>query len=169
MTKTDTDVEIWEPTTESAVHVLKRDPRDPTGWRHTKIGGKRGSRRLQLTRDERVHNQDLMAVENRHLDPFRNGQLICLSGDLVNADGQMSDEDLRELLAIESDDVFLEAVSSLDTEVLLRRLLLQAEEFAVKRRYDMIYNFVADKYRIGYTQKAVREMEAEDDAVPTVI
>lgn len=161
--------EIWEPTTESAVHVLRKDTRDPSGWKHFKVGGKRGTRRLQLTKLEREHNQEMVAIENRHLDPFLNGQLLCLKGEPDPSSAQMSDDQLVELLGVTDDDMFMEAVGELASEVLLRRLLLQAEDHATKRRYDLIYNFVADKFRVGYTQKSVREMESEDSSVPTVI
>lgn len=163
------ETEIWEPTTESAVHVLKKNPQDPTGWRNVKVGGKRGTRRLQLTREEREHNQQMVAIENKHLDPFLNGQLLCIQGTPDSSSAQMSDDQLRELLKIEDDDTFMEAVTDLGSEVLLRRLLLQAEDHATKRRYDMVYDYVSTTFRVGYTQKSVREMESQDESVPTVI
>lgn len=164
-----TDLEIWEPTTASGVKVWRKDPREPSQWRSHRIGGKRGTRRLQITTDEREYNEELIAVENRNLNPFRNGHLLCIKGPLAGDADQFTDEELRNLLAIDSDEDFLSAFQELNSEVLERRLLFQAEDHATKRRYDLIYGQIQDKYRVGYTQRAVREMETEESDVPTVI
>lgn len=160
--------EVWEPTTGSAIKVWRRDPRNPTGWKSHRIGGKRGTRRLTITKDEREYNEELVAVENRHINPFRNGSMMCIKGELAEGQ-QYDDEQLRVLIDLESDETFLKEFSELGSEVLERRLLMQAETHAKKPRYDLIYNTVADKYRVGYTQRSVREMEAEDSDVSTLI
>lgn len=158
-----TQQEIWETTTGGTVWVQVKDPRKPDGWRAQKVGGK-GSKRLTITVDEREFNQELVPFENAHLDPFLNGILVRTHPkDGPRGDNQLTDAELIEILQMDSDDVFKEAVGAITSEVNLRRLLALGERHTNVLRLQELSQWVDDKYRVGKTSRVVKEM-LEDDA-----
>lgn len=150
-----TKVEIWEATTEAVVFVAVRDTING-GWKHKKVT-QQGSRRIQLTVEERRYNQDNIPEENMNLDPFSNGQLICVQGD-AKAPNHLTDEDLISVLTLEDDDEFEAAVADFESEVIIRRLLNLAQTKASHVRFEYIRDLVDERYRVGGTQRTVQAM-----------
>lgn len=160
-------VEIWECTTEGSVWVAVKDPREG-GWTSRRVGGKSGaSRRIQITRDERLYNQELCLDELSHLDPFTNGQLICTNGRPAGERTryELTDVDLQAILDIDDEDIFTEAVNALEIELPLRRLLSLAERTSTIARHRIIADLVEARYRVGGTQGVVADMIAAGEHI----
>lgn len=155
--------ETWESTTGGTVWVHLKDARAIGGWRVQKVGGK-GTKRLKITVEEREFNQELIPFENAHHDPFTNGLLIRIHPKVVErGEYEYTNEQLIEMLAIDSEAVFEEQVKAIDSEVIVRRLLSLAEKHAPLVRYQAVQQLVDDRYRVGKTSRVVREMYADDD------
>ena len=155
--------ETWESTTGGAVWVQVKDPRTPGGWRQQKVGG-RGSKRLNISVEEREFNQELIPFENAQHDPFRNGLLIRTHPKQAErGENELSDEELIGILQMDADALFDEAVASVTSEVNLRRLLKLAEKHTNMMRLQALQSLVDDKYRVGKTSRVVKEI-MEDDA-----
>jgi hypothetical protein len=162
-TMTETDYEIWESTTGGTTWVQVKDPRVPGGWRQQKVGGK-GTQRLQITPEERAFNQELVPYENAHHDPFKNGLLVRTHPKQAErGEFELADEQLVEMLAINSDEVFEEQLKTITSEVIVRRLLELSSKHATMARHGAIQDVVDDRYRIGKMSKVVKELY-EDDA-----
>lgn len=157
---TEREMEIWEITIPGSVFVSVRDPRVPGGWKQTSVSGT-GNKKLTLSKDEREFNEEQIPDENIHLNPFRNGALVCRQGELAEAK-QYTDAELADLLDL-NDAAFEEAFKALPTEVLHRRLLAIAEKRATVTQFTLLKDFVDEKYRVGGTQRTVREMESLSD------
>lgn len=155
--------EVWEATTDGTTWLHKKNPQIAGTWRQHKVGG-RGSKRITLTVEERLHNQELMPYENDYLDPFTNGTLIRVSP----AEGgersvsEVSNAQLLELFEISNDDVFASEVGEIGSEVVLRRLLALAEKHASMVRYNMVRDVVEDRYKRNKTQTSVADLYTED-------
>lgn len=162
MTQDLQQTETWEATTGGTTHVHVKDPRERNGWKITKVTG-RGRKRIQLTIEERLFNQDLVPEENRHLDPFRNGLLVRTSpppepNDADLGDSHYTDDQLVELLRLESDDVFMATVEAIQSEAVVRRLLDLAASKATNLRYTALQEHVDERYHVGKTSRVVQEI-----------
>lgn len=149
--------ETWQSTTGGTTYVSVKDPRNPRGWVRRKVGG-RGSKRITLTVEERLFNQELVTYENEHLDPFRNGLLIRIQP--VNAERsqfEVTDEELVALLTSGEDEEFGTLIANTHSEVIVRRLLFLAERNATKFRYDALQDLVGQRYPAGKTSRVYRE------------
>lgn len=154
--------EIWETTTGGSTYIHVKDPRNPQGWVLKKVGG-RGSKRITITVEEREFNQDLVPYEKAHHDPFTNGLLVRISPkDVTRGENEVTDEDLVAYLKEEEDDVFDLYLSSLTSEIVVRRLLELSKRHAPMYRHEQIVSLVDERYRIGKTQKVVEEIFADD-------
>lgn len=154
--------EVWEATTTGTTWLHKKNPQVAGTWRQHKVGG-RGSQRITLTVEERLHNQELMPYENSHLDPFSNGTLIRISPlDGDRSPSEVTDPQLLELFEIGSDDVFAAEINEITSEVVLRRLLALAEKHASMVRYNTIRDLVDDRYKRGKTQTSVKDLFRDD-------
>lgn len=154
--------EIWESTTGGTTYVHVKDPRNPNGWVTKKVGG-RGTQRITLSIEEREFNQDLVSYENQEHDPFTNGLLLRISPkDTPRGENEVADDDLIAYLKEEEDDVFELYLSSLTSEVVIRRLLELSKKHATMYRHEAIRALVDEKYRIGKTQRVVEEMYNDD-------
>jgi hypothetical protein len=151
------DQEVWEITIPGTVYVMVRDPRTPGLWKDKKVSGRK-NKRLSITKDEREYNQQEILEDNAHLDPFTNGVLICRQGELADTT-QVDDEMLKQILAF-GDEAFRDAYLEMDNEFTLRRLLIFAEKTSTNIRFLELKDHIDLKYRVGGTQKTVREMEA---------
>lgn len=154
-------LEIWEATTKSTVWLWLIDTIAGNGsWKHVKIGGEHGLRRVQLTTRERRHNQDLITSANSAAhDPFTNGKLTCRQGPIQSPRG-FTDDQLIQLLGLptEHDETFEKVIDDfLPYEVLIRRVLALAERHAPAYRRDLIEEKVDERYRIGSTQRSLRD------------
>ena len=156
--------EVWETTTGGTVYVHVKDPRNPNGWVQKKVGG-RGTKRITVSVDEREFNQDLVTYENEQHDPFRNGLLRRISPKDPTDKGQneVADDELIEYLKLDDDQLFTEYYESLDSEVVLRRLLALGERHCSMYRFNHLKDHIDSKYALGKTQRVVKEMY-EDDA-----
>ena len=167
MTEDLSQMETWEATTDGAVYVQVKDPRERTGWRYAKVTG-RGRKKLQLTVEERLFNQDLVPEEKRaQHDPFSNGLLVRTSPAPASDEGlaaaHYTDDQLAELLQVDSDEVFMASVEAIESEVVVRRLLALAERKATMVRYQAIQELVDDRYHIGKTSRVVAEIYNDDE------
>lgn len=153
--------EVWQGTTDSTVWVQVKDPRVTGGWAKKRIVGRK---KITLSVDERLFNQELIDEEFQDLDPFTNGLLVRTSPkDAEKAKYELTDEQLVELLMIDDDDTFAAELAGIESEVVVRRLLALAERKATFVRYQAVQAFVDDKYHVGKTSRVVKEI-IEDDA-----
>jgi hypothetical protein len=155
--------EIWMSTTGGTTYVHVKDPRNVNGWVQKKVGGK-GSQRITLSIEEREFNQELVAYESQHHDPFTNGLLVRIAPKGVErSQYEVNDEELVALLKGGEDEDFEEMVVKTHSEVVLRRMLFLAERNTTLYRHNVLRDTVAERYSIGKTQQVVREIQ-EDDA-----
>lgn len=156
------EIEVWEAQTQASVWIYQADPRQPTGYRQTRIGGPNGTKRVRISRDDREFTQEQILEENTHLDPFRNGQLKRVDGG--SNEGILTDEDLTELLTL-GEEAFAETIEEMDSELSVRRLRDLVEARGTVPQFHAINDLIERKYKAGYPQKTVREMElAESQA-----
>lgn len=154
--------EVWEAATEGTTWLHKKNLQVAGTWKQHKVGG-RGSQRITLTVEERLHNQEMMPFENEHMDPFTNGTLIRISPE--NGDrsaSEVTDAQLLELFEISNDDVFSAEVGEITSEVVLRRLMKLAEKHATMVRYNAVRDMVDDRYKKNKTQTSVADLFRED-------
>lgn len=162
MAQTRKQQEIWESTTGGQAWINVRDPRNPDGWTQKSVGG-RGTKRITLTVEEREFNQELVAYENEHLDPFTNGMLVRISpSDTVRGKNELTDDDLAGVLRIEDDERFTSEVNAIDSEINMRRLLTLAEKHTSKMRYEEIQAVVDQRYAVGKTSRVVKEIYEDE-------
>lgn len=168
MTETDTtfdarrNIETWEITTEGTVWVLVSDPRDPSGYKKQRVGGRAGgSKRLRLSTDDRRYNEEQIVSEMQTSNPFRNGLLRLI--DQTNQDDvvktyHLTNDDLLTILEIRDEEMFEEAVRDITSELIIRRLAAIGEKSATMSQLTFIKDLIEDRYKVGGTQKAVQEI-----------
>jgi DNA/RNA endonuclease YhcR with UshA esterase domain len=166
-----TDIEVWESTVAGTTWIQVEDKRNG-GYKSQRIGGKgTGTARVTLTRDEREYNQEIIPEGNQHLDPFNNGILVCIKGREENEKGryELTDDDLKQILAIEQEDVFEETIRGIEIQLPLRRLLDLAEKYSTVPRYRFIRDVIDERYRVGGTQRTVEEMIKAGEKIGSTI
>lgn len=160
------NVETWEINTEGTVWVWTRDVRNPGQMQKTRVGGRAGgSRRLRISTDERRYNEEQIIDEMGTQNPFRNGALRLVSGkpsDDADVDPALhwSAEDYQEFLKVRDPEVFEEALRDIKSELIVRRLLDFAEKDGTLPQVEAIRNIIEERYKVGGTQRTVREMLA---------
>lgn len=161
-------IETWEISFPGTVWVWVYDRREDQ-YKKQQVGHRSGSRMLHITRDDRKYNQELVPMENRHLDPFTNGLLRLLgSGDrdeTLDIRYHYADEDLIEMLEIRDVELFREAMQAIESEVILRRLQNFTETHATVAQADVLREIIETRYPVGGTQKTVREMIEAGDRI----
>ena len=158
MTDTDTaPMETWEIQTAGALTVWKRDKRSGD-YRKERVAAT-GPKRLRLSRDDREYNQELIPEENAHLDPFTNGMLAQVVGKKLVG---ITREEIIGLLEIK-DEAFVRAIAEIDNELTIRRLLELAESDGTVAQVAALREVIDERYRVGGTQRTVREMLDEED------
>jgi hypothetical protein len=154
--------ETWESTTGAQVWVNVKDPRARDSWMQKSVGGK-GSQRITITVGEREFNEEMVAYENLHLCPFRNGLLIrILPKGVERSRFELKDEELLLVLQGGEDEQFEEDIEKITSEVILRRLLFLAERNATKWRFEALERVTLTKFPVGKSSQVYREMEAEE-------
>jgi len=154
-------IETWEINTPGTVWVMQFDRREDR-YKKTRIGGRSGTRRLYITRDDRKFNQEQIPLENQHLDPFTNGALVLI--DAANRDEtldqryHLNNEALSQYFAISDEDLFREEMESITSELVIRRLAHLGEKEAKQWQSDIIRDIIERKYKAGGTQRTVREL-----------
>jgi hypothetical protein len=154
--------ETWEATTRATTWVQTWDRRQD-GYKATRVGGRSGSRRLTISRDDRRYNQSLLPLENQGLDPFTNGTLRLIDAkdpaDDVDATYHKTDDELREYFELRDLDAFTEAVSGIQSKLMLHRILLIAESEGTVSQLAAVRELMETRYPIGGSQRTYREME----------
>jgi len=154
-------IETWETTTEGTTWVSVMDPREGR-YVKRRVGGRQGgSRRLHISVDDRRFNQEQVVEEMREHDPFTNGQLVLISSDRaedIDTTYHLTNDDLRALLSIKDSATFESEVADIKSELILRRLVEVAEKDATVAQLEFIRDLIRDRYKVGGTQRTVREM-----------
>lgn len=158
-------IEIWEATTDGTTWVWTYDRRDDR-YQKQRVGGRQGSsHRLHISRDDRRFNQEQVVDEMKGHDPFTNGALRLVSTDRaedIDATYHLTTEDLQTMLEVRDQALFEETVTEIKSELLLRRLKDVAEAHATVAQLEFISGLISQRYRVGGTQKTVREMLAAE-------
>lgn len=161
-------VETWEITTEGTVWVWKMDARE-NKYVKQRVGGRQGgSKRLHISRDDRRFNQEQVIDEMKSHDPFTNGALVLVSAekaDDIDSTYHLTIDDLLRLLEVKDQALFESEVADIKSELILRRLKEVAETKATVAQLEFIRDTIDARYKVGGTQRTVREMiEAGDMA-----
>lgn len=167
--KNDQAVESWEIACAGSVSLWVYDRREDS-YKKQVVSAHSGSRTLHLTRDDRKYNQELIPDENRHLDPFVNGELRLL-GSSVDRDENLdvrnhfSNDELTAMFEVRDPDLFAEALEDITSEVILRRLQGLADDNATVTQAEILRELIQARYPIGGTQSTVREMIEAGDRI----
>lgn len=162
MNPSDADIEVWEAATPATSWVYVFDRREDR-YVQTRVGGRSGSRRLNITRDDRKYNQELLPFENTKDDPFTNGTLRFVESatrdELLDTRYHMTDEQLLTYFDVRDVALFMDAVQDIESEIVLRKLQRMAPNNATVAQVDALNDYIRARYPQGGSQKAVREME----------
>lgn len=155
-------VETWEITTNGTVWVYIYDRRNDT-YTKQRVGGRGGSRKLHINRDDRIFNQEQVVDENRQHDVFTNGLLRFVSAnDGSEPDLELkwafTEDQMKELFTVKDLGLFEEEVRQIQSELALRRLTELAEKEATNAQYALLRDLVEERYKVGGTQRAVADM-----------
>lgn len=149
------EMETWEIQVPGSTWVWIYDRRSQ-GYDQKRVSGRRGPKRVTLTREEREYNEELAHEDSQHLNPFRNGTLArVVDGEKVDA---VTDDDLRVYLSLDGEAAFKEAVEEIDLELTIRRLLNLAAVEGRMFQVEILRDVVDERYRVGGTQPTVEEM-----------
>lgn len=153
-------VETWEITHDGTVWVAVYDKREDK-YKKQRVGGRAGgSKRLHITADDRRFNQEQVVDEMKQNDPFTNGSLKLISADRpedVDTTYHLTAVDLEAILK-EDPETFEARVGDIKSELIVRRLLEVAEKAGTVAQLAFIRDLVEERYKVGGTQKSVREM-----------
>lgn len=157
--ESDKTVETWETTGEGTVWVWVYDKREDR-YVSQRVGGRAGSRRLRIRRDDRKYNQEQVVEENKQHDPFTNGMLRLVEGgdETVNTQYHWTLDDYQQLLNLKDEDTFKSEVEEIDSELIIRRLKEVAEKHGQLWQVDFLRDLIEERYRVGGTQKTVQQM-----------
>ncbi len=157
----DTVIETWETSSPGTTWVWVYDRREDK-YTEQRVGGREGSGRLHIARDDRKYNQERVPDENRMLDPFTNGALRLVESatrdETLDVRYHYSDADLLEMFEVRDEALFAEAVAEIESELIIRRLLSMSEKAGTQAQSTCLREICEDKWPIGGTQKTVREM-----------
>lgn len=154
-------IETWEVTTEGTVWVWQYDRREDR-YQKVRVGGRAGSRRLHISRDDRKFNQEQVVEEMSGHDPFTNGVLRLLDSgsrdETLDARYHLTEDDLKAILEEKDESAFAERVAGITSELVLRRLSAVADKHASMWQVEFIRGVIDERYKAGGTQRTVREM-----------
>lgn len=154
-------IETWESAVPGAVWVWVYDRREDRYMKQA-CGGRTGSRRLHISRDDRKYNQEQVPIENAKHDVFTNGALRLVDSatrdESLDSRYHFTDVDLGEFFDIRDLALFEEAVRGIGSELILRRLSALSEEVGTMAQNDMLRELLRERYPIGGTQTSVREL-----------
>lgn len=172
VTEEDNVIETWEVTTGATVWVSTYDRREDQ-YKKTRVGGRAGTRRLHISRDDRKYNQESVVEEMVGHDPFTNGTLRLLDAstrdDTLNQRYHLSTEDLLALLEVKEEDLFKTEITEITSELILRRLYGLAEKHAQVWQLEFIRQVIDDRYKAGGTQRTVREILAAGEKLTSAL
>ena len=157
----ETVIETWEITGNFTVWVWVYDRREDK-YKKQRVGGRDGgSKRLHISVDDRRFNQEQVVEEMKTADPFVNGALILVSAEKaedIDATYHLTGEDLANMLEVKDLDLFNEEINDIKSELILRRLRELAETQGTVKQLESIQDLLNSRYKIGGTQRTVREM-----------
>lgn len=164
-------VETWESIIAGTVWVWQLDPRTQ-GYTKIRVGGSGGSKTLRISVDDRKYNEEQVVTENAHLNPFRNGMLRFVRVDgadpdyVSDVDGTLSKtaDELREYFDVRDMDAFSEAMTEINSELVLRRLKDLGEKDATLEQLHILQDLIEARFGThNKSQKVVEQMEADGD------
>jgi hypothetical protein len=165
-------VETWESAVAGAVWVWVYDRREDRYIKQA-CGGRTGSRRLHISRDDRKYNQEQVPVENAQHDVFTNGALRFIEAatrdDSLDMRHHFTDVDLGQFFDIRDVTLFEDAVKEISSELILRRLSDLASQIGTMAQNDILRELLRERYPIGGTQKTVREMIEAGERLTTTL
>jgi len=154
-------IETWEITFEGSVWVFVFDRREDR-FKKQRVGGRAGSKRLHISRDDRKFNQEQIPDENRALDPFVNGALRLIQtaspDEHLDTRYHKSRDELVEYFEVRDPELFAESLEEIDSELVLRRMQALGAEFGTVAQTEALRDLLELRYPVGGTQKTVREM-----------
>jgi hypothetical protein len=170
-TEDDKTIETWESAISGTVYVWVYDRREDR-YNQQSVGGRSGSRRVHLSRDDRKYNQEQMPIENQHLDPFTNGSLRLVGSanrdELLDVRYHFTDAELGEMFEVRDAGLFIDAIKDITSELILRRLASISEERGTVAQSEALSELIRERYPIGGTQKTIREMIQEGERIGAV-
>lgn len=156
--------ETWEIQIPGSIRIWVMDRRHG-GYVTKAVNGRRGKgpRRITLTKDERLYNQELVPQENRRFDPFLNGSLVQIVDG--KKQGDLTDEAIGAYLELESESAFSEAINDIRGELTHRRLLTLAAHKGRMWQVEMLRELIEDRYPVpaAGSQPVVDQMYAEGE------
>lgn len=157
------DTETWELQTAGTVWIWVKDPKERNGWKKQRAGGSGGSKRVHITAEERRHNEEQVVDENQAThNIFRNGALMRVDkgapADDIDTRYHLADDDLRALIQVRDLALFSEELSSINSELIIRRLKAIADVDGTMAQVNEIDNLIEMRYKAGGTQRTVQEL-----------
>jgi len=159
--------EVWEIITPGTVWVWTYDRRNDR-YQKQRVGGRGGggSKRIQISVDDRRFNQQQVVDEMRAHDPFTNGALKRISGPdldphedyLMSEKYHLTDDQLRGLLEVKDEAGFEAKVNEIESELILRRLCAVSEKDGTVWQHGFLKELVEKKYPVGGSQTTYLEM-----------
>lgn len=154
-------VETWETSSPGTTWVWVYDRREDK-YVEQRVGGREGSGRIHLSRDDRKYNQERVPIENRMLDPFTNGALRLVEAserdEALDIRYHYSDADLMDMFEVRDENLFADLILEIESELIIRRLLAMAEKAGTQAQTKTLRDTCDERWPIGGTQKTVREM-----------
>lgn len=153
-------IETWELTGDGTAWIMVWSPREKS-YVKQKVSSTSGTRRIRLSTEDRRYNEESIVEELSELNPFRNGMLRLTSKDPagdIDATNHLTETELAELLEIRDMEAFSEAVASIHSELVVRRLKGLAERQGTHEQNEAINLVIDERWRVGGTQRAVQEM-----------
>jgi hypothetical protein len=152
------NIETWESVFPGTVWLLVRDPRDSSGYKKVRVGGRQGgSKRVRLSTDDRRYNQEQVVDEMSEHDPFTSGALRLVDekhADDVNATYHLTNADLEEFLALKDTDLFTQQVNDIKSELIVRRLYAIAEKSGTGTQVEIIRDIIDERYGFAKSQES---------------
>lgn len=165
-TTTDKIIETWETSAPGTTWVWTYDRREDK-YVEQRVGGREGSGRIHLSRDDRKYNQERIPTENRMLDPFTNGALRLIESsdrdETLDIRYHYSEADLSEMFEVRDEKLFADMVSEIESELIIRRLLAMAEKSGTQAQTTILKESCDARWPIGGTQATVRAMIEEGE------
>lgn len=164
MTTAEKITETWEITGEGTAWVWVKDPREGKMIKQ-RVGGRAGgSRKLHITPDDRRFNEEQVIEEMEQHNIFKNGTLRFVSATDgskpadVDTSNQLTEMDMSQLLEIRDEDLFREEVTSLSSELVVRRLKNLAEKNGTITQNAVLEELIEERWKVGGTQRTVQEL-----------
>jgi len=160
------DVETWESVKGTGTAWVWTYNKRDKDYVKTRVGGPSGgSRRLRISVADRRYTEEQILEENWAQNPFRNGMLRLVSpahDPQLDLSNQLTDDELLAFFDIRNEAKFEVKVRGLGSELVLRRLKGLAEQNATLPQLDVLRRVIDERYRVGGTQRAMREYFADE-------